>query len=471
MSLLTKNTSILTVTQITKAIKQELEESFSSISIQGEISNFRRQSSGHFYFSLKDEHAQISAVMFRGNTISLKKIPKNGDQVIVKGEISVYPPHGKYQLLIHELEYAGLGELLLKLEKLKRKIHQLGWFAKEHKKSLPKSPKKIGVITSPTGAVIQDILNILTRRFSTFHLILNPVRVQGKGSALEIAQAIEQFNQYNLVDVIILGRGGGSIEDLWAFNEEVVAKAIFHSKTPIIAAVGHQTDHTIAEYVADVRAPTPSAAAEIVIAEKTQQLQAFNQIHQRLSQASIHLIKQRREKLNGIAKQTVLVSPYTLLGRHIQQLDDIRNALDYTINLRLQHFQLSLKGKKEQASSLKPTRLIQNYLKKIKSLNKILNTSLKQHLASANKTLMQINKNVSEAWQRNFSFQDERFKALARNIQAIDPQKLLRKGYSIAFSEKDCSVIVSAKKVKIKDRIRIKLSEGEIIAEIKNVIK
>ena len=218
---------LLTVTQLTNAIKFSLESSFSNIWLQGEISNCKLHSSGHLYFSLKDSNAQIGAVMYRGDAAFLKMTPKDGNQVMVRGEINVYPPSGKYQIIVKEMKLVGLGELLLKLEELKIKLHKMGWFRADRKKPLPKLPRRIGIVTSPTGAAIQDILNILNRRFSGVHLILNPVRVQGEGAALEIARAIHEFNQFNLVDVMIIGRGGGSIEDLWAFNEEVVAEAIY----------------------------------------------------------------------------------------------------------------------------------------------------------------------------------------------------------------------------------------------------
>ncbi len=209
MAILSPPHSPLTVSQLTHAIKLNLESTFPFVHLQGEITNFKLQTSGHLYFSLKDAQAQISAVMFKGEASSLKLLPKAGDQVIVKGELNVYPPKGNYQLIIRELSYVGLGELLQKLELLKIKLHQMGWFKSTRKKPLPKFPKRIGVVTSPTGAVIQDILNILSRRFSGFHLILNPVKVQGEGAAQEIAQAIEQFNRYDLVDVMIVGRGRG----------------------------------------------------------------------------------------------------------------------------------------------------------------------------------------------------------------------------------------------------------------------
>lgn len=290
----------LTVSQLTQAIKSSLESNFPSILLQGEVSNSKLHSSGHFYFSLKDSGAQIGAVMYRSD---VKVIPKDGDQVIVRGDINVYPPSGKYQIIAKELRPVGVGELLLKLEELKVKLHKKGYFKKDHKRPLPKMPRRIGVITSPTGAAIQDILNILTRRFSGFHLILNPVKVQGEGAAQEIAQAIQQFNDFDLVDVMIVGRGGGSIEDLWAFNEEIVADALYNSRIPTISAVGHETDHCIADYVADVRAPTPSAAAEIVIAEKAHQLQQLGQIQQRMQQTLRHLIRHQMQQLEGVKRQ------------------------------------------------------------------------------------------------------------------------------------------------------------------------
>ena len=238
---------ILSVTELTSAIKAVIEPSFQGIAVKGEISNFKLQSSGHLYFTLKDAGSQISAVLFKGNAACLNKMPKEGDQVVAKGEISLYAPRGQYQIIVRELQFLGLGDLLLKLQQLKEQLQMRGWFDPAHKKKLPKLPKRIGVVTSPTGAVIQDILQVLTRRFAGFHVILNPVKVQGEGAAQEIAQAISDFNRLKLADVLIVGRGGGSIEDLWAFNEEVVAKAIFESDIPIISAVGHETDFTIAD--------------------------------------------------------------------------------------------------------------------------------------------------------------------------------------------------------------------------------
>ncbi len=221
------STKVLSVSELTSTIKRILEPNFSSICVRGEISNFKLQSSGHLYFTLKDDGSQISAALFRGNAARLSRMPKEGDQVIASGQISLYAPRGQYQIVVRDIQFLGVGELLLKLHELKNTLEKRGWFSTEYKKALPKFPRRIGVVTSPTGAVIQDILHVLKRRFSGFQVILNPVKVQGEGAAEEIAQAIQDINHHDLADLLIIGRGGGSIEDLWAFNEEIVAKAIF----------------------------------------------------------------------------------------------------------------------------------------------------------------------------------------------------------------------------------------------------
>ena len=293
--------SILTVSQLTNAIKHCLESSFPHVWLQGEVSNFKVQSSGHLYFSLKDQNSQISAVMFRTEASLLKVVPKDGAQIILRGELNLYPQTGKYQIVVRELRFLGLGELLVKLEELKAKLHAKGWFRSDIKKPLPKFPKTIGVVTSPTGAVIQDILNVLTRRFPGFHLVLNPVRVQGEGAAAEIAQAIRQFNEYQLADVLIVGRGG-DIEDLWAFNEEVVAEAIYMSQIPVISAVGHETDVCLSDFVADARAPTPSAAAALVIPDRHQLCHYLDQLRHRMQHVVLQHIRHDRQKLAGIQR-------------------------------------------------------------------------------------------------------------------------------------------------------------------------
>jgi exodeoxyribonuclease VII large subunit len=439
-----ENLPVLTVSQLTQAIKLSLESTFPHVCLQGEISNFKEQTSGHLYFSLKDIDAQISAVMFKSAASLLKIKPKGGDQVIVKGTLNVYPARGNYQLVISELAYAGIGALLQRLEELKIKLHKLGWFKKERKKPLPFLPRRIGVVTSPTGAVIQDILNILSRRFSGFHLILNPVKVQGEGAAQEIVQAIEQMNKYNLVDVLIVGRGGGSLEDLWAFNEEIVAEAIFNSRIPIICAVGHETDHSIAEYVADVRAPTPSAAAEMVMAEKAQLIQHLQVVQRRAQQTIRHLIDKNRHRLERYVKHPLLLRPQAFIEQRMQRLDDLKSDIDKSMANLLNKKKQLLHMRSQQALALQPTVQLRHFRQKIGQfelqLNRILHTQLekKQH----------------------------RLESLVATLKAIDPKNLLKKGYSILFAEKGSSIIHSIHQLKSDEKARLLLCDGEAMVTI-----
>lgn len=485
--------TLLTVSQLTNAIKLNLETSFPSVHLQGEITNFKIQSSGHLYFNLKDANAQIAAVMFKAEASSLKLLPKAGDHVIVKAELNVYPPKGNYQLIIRELSYAGLGELLQKLEQLKIKLHQMGWFKAAHKKPLPRFPRRIGVVTSPTGAVIQDILKVLSRRFSTFHLILNPVKVQGEGAAQEIAQAIRQFNTHDLVDVMIIGRGGGSLEDLWAFNEEIVAEAIYHSKIPIICAVGHETDHCIADYVADVRAPTPSAAAEIVIAEKSQQLDNLAIIRKRMQQTIGHHIQKNRYRLKGIEKQPMICNPYTILERRMQQLDDLRQELDHKLLQLLEYKKHQLDGRSRQANALKPINKILHFKQNLIGWERTIKQRMTHRLMQERQRLSSTVQQLDQTWQgrqteRRHLFDRGRYaetlqqlaneKILlcrrklahaAELLKALDPTNLLQKGYSILFAEKERSVINSVRMLKKGQQALLLLSDGEALITINEV--
>lgn len=439
-----QNQQIMTVTELTTAIKNVLEPAFTSISLQGEVSNYKRQSSGHLYFSLKDANAQISAVMFRGNAAALRTPFKDGDQVMVRGEISLYAPRGSYQLVVRELQPMGMGELLMRLEILKREIHRRGWFKQEHKKPIPHLPERIGVITSPTGAVIQDILNVLTRRVFNFHLILNPVRVQGEGAAGEIAQAIIDCNRYDLADVIILGRGGGSIEDLWAFNEEIVAKAIFESKIPIICAVGHETDHCIAEYVADLRAPTPSAAAEMVMKERSEQASRLALIDKRLKQTVQHLIKHGRERLRNLKRHPLMARSDNLLGPHFQRIDHLRSDLDQALKIFINQKKVAIEHFRRQASLLQPQQKISHLRQKFQDRCLRLQERM-HHLLERKK---------------------EKLLSLEQALALVNPKKLLENGYSILFDQKSGSVIKSVRALKKNQPVRILLSDGEVEAAV-----
>ncbi|MCH9610835.1 MAG: Exodeoxyribonuclease 7 large subunit [Chlamydiales bacterium] len=427
----------IAVSELTFAIKNQLESRYREVLIQGEISNFKKQASGHLYFDLKDSQAKISCAFFKNSIWPGMKLPKEGDSVIIKGSLSVYPPHGKYQIIVRKMELAGIGELLAKLQELKEKLRTAGYF--EKKRELPAFPKTIGVITSPTGAVIQDIINVLSRRLKKFHLLLHPVRVQGDGAAKEIADAIATFNRHKLADVLIVGRGGGSLEDLWPFNEEVVAKAIFESEIPVVSAVGHETDVTIADFVADVRAPTPSAAAELVSKESERHLQQLGQLRQLLERTMEQKMQFWRTKLEGAKRHPLFVSPYNLLAMPLQRYDELKNSLDQLIGRALLEKKMVLSAKGRKMAELSPLRQL---------------GATKQRLQAASQRM-------DQKMQTSLLLRKEKLKKVESQLHALDPRKVLKRGYSILLAQKENSVIVSACQLKRNDRLRAILSDGE----------
>jgi len=315
---------VLSVSELTRCIKSLLEGQFSSVWVEGEISNLAVAPSGHVYFTLKDATAQLSAVLFRGGAGKVPFKLTDGQQVVALGEVSVYERRGQYQLIVSQLLPKGLGALQLAFEQLKQKLAGEGLFDQVRKKPLPLLPVRIGLVTSPTGAAIRDFLNILDRRYSNRHVIIIPVRVQGAGAAEEIAAAVDEFNVHDLVDVIIVTRGGGSLEDLWAFNEEVVARSIARSRIPTISAVGHEIDFTIADFVADLRAPTPSAAAELVVKAKAEFQAELRQFQRRLDKDLRYRLSDAHRRLAGC----VLHHPAELVRQFQQQLDDLTHRLE-----------------------------------------------------------------------------------------------------------------------------------------------
>jgi exodeoxyribonuclease VII large subunit len=350
---------VLTVYEITSRIKLALESSFPQVWIQGEISNAKLHSSGHFYFTLKDEHAQISAVMWRSRVANLLFTPEDGMNVIARGSITVYPPRGNYQIDVIQLQPLGVGELQLAFERLKKKLEAEGLFDPNHKKPLPEFPERIGIVTSETGAALQDIRSVLARRFPSLDVIVYPVRVQGAGAADEIAEAIREFNRYGEIDVMIVGRGGGSLEDLWAFNEEVVARAIYASKIPIISAVGHEIDFSIADFVADVRAATPSAAAELVVRDRTELLDILRNMCYTMRQAVENQIDGFRDRIRSLLGSYSFNRPRDLLRQFAQRVDELERSL----LLRMTHLHERLVSRHRAAElrleALNPARVLE----------------------------------------------------------------------------------------------------------------
>ncbi len=340
----TEEKHIYTVTELTRYIRQIIENSFPQVWVEGEISNFVLHSSGHMYFSLKDAGSIVQSAMFKRSNEKLKFRLKDGMKVICFGKISVYEPRGSYQLIVEEVEPKGIGALQLQFQQLKDKLNKEGLFDQSHKIPIPELPTRIGIVTSPTGAAIRDILNIARRRFSNVEIMIYPVRVQGEGSKDEIAAAIRDFNRLNNIDVMIVGRGGGSLEDLWAFNEEVVARAIYDSEIPVISAVGHEIDYTIADFVADLRAPTPSAAAELVIPKKEDLVNSINTNVTRLKNALVNILDTMTQKLAALKDSYALKQPLKMMDQYEQMIDDLCKdmaiRIEHLVDMRAENFNL-----------------------------------------------------------------------------------------------------------------------------------
>ena len=340
-----KEKHIYTVSELSKYIRVILEDSFPSIWVEGEISNFILHSSGHMYFSLRDANSSLKCAFFRRANEKLKFKPKDGMKVICFGSISAYEARGDYQLIVEEVEPKGVGALQLQFQQLKEKLQKEGLFDEGHKVPIPFLPTRIGIVTSPTGAAIRDILNIARRRFSNVEIIINPVRVQGEGSKDEIAKAIRDFNSLNNIDVMIVTRGGGSLEDLWSFNEEVVARAIYDSKIPVISAVGHEIDYTISDFVSDFRAPTPSAAAELVIPRKEDLVEKLNTSTTRLKNALQTILDTLTQRLSALKDSYILRQPLNLVTQYEQKIDDLRKdmalRIEHIVNMRGENFKLA----------------------------------------------------------------------------------------------------------------------------------
>lgn len=487
---MTSSPIILSVSEITNAIKNQLEPMFRHVWVRGEITNYRLQSSGHHYFSLIEGGSQLGAVLFRGSAASLSSPIKNGDTVIAEGEISVYPPRGNYQLVVRKLSQVGLGEALLKLKALKEKLQALGWFRAERKKQLPTEIRTIGVVTSPTGAVLHDIINILSRRLGTFHLLVNPVRVQGEGAATQIARAIGEFNTYALADVIIVCRGGGSTEDLAAFNEEMVAAACVQSTIPIISAIGHETDLSLTDLVADLRAPTPSAAAELVSHERTERLHRLTVF----SNSVQHLISSRlRTTASTIAtflRRCEQSSPQRKIEYGAQRLDELTASISEAMQRAIATKNLLLnqtaRTVRQQAPTTKlteqRTRLVhleQTFVEKLplslflrkNSLHqacRLIDERISRRLASAQQRYRSrdLRKELLATANRRIADFQQQLSAAASTLQALSPQRTLERGYAIVFRGNTKEVIRSVSHIQPQEPLSIMVADGTIAATV-----
>ena len=347
---------ILTVSELTSLIKSTLEGSFPDVWVEGEIYNLRIPSSGHVYFTIKDNSSQIRAVIFRSSARTIRFIPKDGLHVLCRGRITIYEFRGEYQLIVDYMEPMGVGALLLAFEQLKKRLSEEGLFDEARKRPIPILPQKIGIVTSPTGAAIRDILKVIERRFANVEIVIAPALVQGERAAPEIVDAIQELNNIDNIEVIILARGGGGIEDLWPFNEEIVARAIYNSKIPVISAVGHEIDYTIADFVADLRAPTPSAAAEMVVKNKEDMQGLVRALYSRLAYARGTFFEKRRERLKSLMQR--VLSPEQEINRYIQRLDDIDNRVTAGVKRIIKDRRLHVEGLIKLLDSLSPLSIL-----------------------------------------------------------------------------------------------------------------
>ena len=350
--------NILTVSGLTRQIKDTLENSFRGVAVSGEISNYKKHTSGHLYFTLKDQDAQLSAVMFRGNTMKLFFSLQDGMEVVCRGDVTVYEPRGNYQILVKEIYPRGEGALQLAFERLKKKLFEEGLFDESRKKPLPPFPERIAIVTSPTGAAIRDMISVMRRRFPSVEIVLLPVQVQGSGAAGQIAEAIDACNAFRSFDLIIVGRGGGSIEDLWAFNEEIVARAIHRSEIPVVSAVGHEIDFTICDFVADVRAATPSVAAELIAPDAQSLLESLRNISYTCIGSVNNRIQQLLRSLSSLSGHHAFLRCEEILTRHTQNLDERYAAAERTIDHRFERINSELTFYQRQLHAFNPKTLL-----------------------------------------------------------------------------------------------------------------
>ena len=435
--------NIYSVSQLNQSVRLMLENQLGAVWLTGEISNFSQPVSGHWYLSLKDENAQVRCAMFRMKNLRVSFRPTNGMQVLVRANVSLYEPRGDYQLIIESMHLAGEGLLMQQFEALKMKLAAEGLFAQHLKKNLPHFSKAVGIITSKTGAALQDILHILQRRDPSLKIIIYPTAVQGKDAATDLAQMIELANQRQEVDVLIVGRGGGSLEDLWCFNEEMVARAIFHSHLPVISAVGHETDVTIADFVADVRAPTPSAAAELVSRNQTELLQQLQYRRQRLEIALDRLFAEKQQKLKHLSLRLHNQHPQAQLRIQQQLITQLSHRLQQTLR---HHWQKTAENLTALSIRLYKNPLplrIQQYEQQLAQLKVRLNSHMNLML----------------------SLQQKQLSHLCGKLDSLSPLKVLARGYSITQNQQNFT-IRSIKDVNVGEHIKTRLTDGNIISQV-----
>lgn len=412
----------LSVTALTKYIKYKFDNDahLKNVLLKGEISNFKRHSRGHFYFTLKDDKAQISAIMFASSANRVKFFPSDGMSILVEGYITVYETSGNYQIYVNKMSEDGLGNLYLAYEQLKKKLTSEGLFEKSHKLKIPKFPKTIAVLTSPTGAAVQDVINIINRRYPLSSIIIYPTLVQGEYAKDSIVKQLNKVNSDKLADVIILGRGGGSIEDLWPFNEEEVAHAIYDSKIPIISSVGHETDTTISDYVADLRAPTPSGGAELAVPDQLELITYLKRMNNQNRLSLSRIMKSKIEDLKRIESSFIFRDPLRITEGKSRRLDHLSDKLDL--------------------------------------LNPI------NRLKQSQDDLIKTTKRLNDYYLRTLNSKSVNYNLLINKLELLNPLSIMKKGYSVV--KKEGKVLKSIDEVKVNENIDIHVNDGVITAKI-----
>lgn len=433
---------VLTVSELTQEIKAALEVKFSDVWVEGEISNLKVPPSGHLYFTLKDDFSQIRVVLFRMKSRAIRFIPEDGLHVVCRGRVGLYEKRGEYQLIIEEMEPKGVGALQLAFLQLKERLEKEGLFDISHKKPIPTLPQTIGIVTSPTGAVIQDMIQIIHRRFENVTLLLYPVRVQGEGASGEIAEGIRHFNRMKNVDVIIVGRGGGSLEDLWAFNEEEVARAIHHSKIPVVSAVGHETDYTISDFVADLRAPTPSAAAELVVKDKRDLKRNLHRLKDVLENEMTQYLQEMKANLFHLNKD--LIDPRKMIENYLLRLDDLVNQ-----SRRLLLWNIT--RRKDKRLFLAERLNLQSPFQRIRNMGTSLSEARKW---------------LGQNMRHKIQIRKQNLKGILGKLDSLSPLSILQRGYSITRKLPSLKILRDAAEVLVGDKVEVKLHRGTLSCSV-----
>jgi exodeoxyribonuclease VII large subunit len=449
---------VFSVAELTGKIRSLLERDFVRIAVTGEITNLRAQASGHIYFTLKDASAQLSCVLFRGEAKADRSLLEDGRKVILEGDVTVYEPRGQYQLRVTAVQLQGIGALQAAFEKLKQKLSAEGFFAPERKRPLPPFPRRIGLVTSPNGAAIRDVLHVVARRNPLLQLVLAPCRVQGEGAADEIAAAIRLLNEYDALqrqagpvsllaaplDLILVTRGGGSLEDLWAFNEEAVARAIFDSALPVVSAVGHEIDFTISDFVADLRAATPSAAAEIITEGVYSSIPFIVAAGQRLRQLVMQRLADKIEELDGVCQRLARMHPRRKLNDWLQRLDDLTTTLRRSTRKSLRDQALAIRNLTDRLARVRPANLLKQRREVLVLAAERLREQARHRLTEANNRLC----------------------TLDARLRLLGPEQVLARGYSITTDAETGAVLRDATTVKPGQKLMTRLKKGALLSRV-----